>query len=68
MTLIVDDQGVARSEGPVAVPPGRHRAIVVVDDTADTWDAFIARTYGSLAGIDLARPSQGDYEQRDAIA
>jgi len=71
-TLIVDGQGTARIEGTVAVPPGRHRAIVLVDDptirAAETWEAFIERTFGSLAWSDLARHPQGVYEQRDEIA
>jgi len=69
-TLIVDGQGGARLEGAVAVPPGRHQVIVLVDEAAppEAWDAFIARTFGSLADSDLARPPQGDYERRDEIA
>lgn len=70
--LIVDKEGGARIEGPVAVPPGRHHVTVLVDDAVphaiETWDAFIERTFGSLADSDLARPPQGRYEQRDEIA
>ncbi len=70
--LIVDREGGARIEGPVAVPAGRHHVTVLVDDAvshaAETWDAFIERTFGSLAESDLTRPPQGHYEQRDEIA
>lgn len=71
-TLIVDEQGGARLEEPLAIPPSRHRAIMLIDDAAplvtEPWDAFLERTYGSLAGSDLARPPQGAYEHRDEIA
>ena len=70
--MIVDGQGTARIEGTVAVPPGRHRAIVLVDDptlrAAETWEAFIDRAFGSVAWSDLARHPQGVCEQQDEIA
>lgn len=73
-TLIVDGQGVARVDQPVALTPGRHRAVVTVDEeesvssSTEPWSDFIARTYGSLADSDFVRYPQGAYEQRDEIA
>ena len=61
-TLIVDGQGTARIEGTVAVPPGRHWAIVLVDDptlrAAETWEAFIERpSVRSLGAISRDIPT-----------
>jgi hypothetical protein len=32
------------------------------------WSDFIAQTYGSCAGLGLARPDQGEYEQREPMS
>jgi hypothetical protein len=70
-TLIVDEQGGARVDQPLALTPGRHRVMVTVDKEANTSPLaelssdFIVRTYGSLAGSDFMRHPQGMYERRD---
>jgi hypothetical protein len=57
-TLIVDSHGAAHVEGQVRISPGRHRVVVLVDDmaspaveTQESWEDFIMRMSGSLAGI-----------------
>jgi hypothetical protein len=32
------------------------------------WSEFLARTYGSCAGLGLERPDQGDYEHREPLS
>ena len=73
-TLIVDSQGAAHLEGHVRISPGRHRVVVLVDDAAspateanESWEDFIKRTSGSLAGIGFKRPPQGKYEHREEV-
>jgi hypothetical protein len=73
-TLIVDSQGAAHLEGHIRISPGRHRVVVLVDDTAtpavevnESWEDFIKRTSGSLTGIGFKRPPQGKYERREEI-
>ncbi len=74
-TLVVDDQGAAHLEGHVRISPGRHRVVVVVNDTTslgvesnEPWTDFVKRTSGSLAGIGFRRPPQGKYERREELA
>ncbi len=73
-TLIVAGQGVARVDQPLALTPGRHRAVVTINEdeseplSTEPWSDFIGRTYGSLTDRDFVRHPQGTYEQRDEIA
>jgi hypothetical protein len=71
-TLVVDDQGEARLEEHVDIPSGRHRVRVLVDAARPgepmAWEAFIERSFGSLAESDFTRPPQGNFEQRNPIA
>jgi hypothetical protein len=74
-TLIVDGQGVTRVDRPLALTPGRHRALVTINEdeesvsaSTEPWSDFLTRTYGSLADRDFVRHPQGTYEQRDEIA
>lgn len=71
-TITVDVDGAVRVDQPVAIAPGRHRAVLVIDETdepveQESWPDFIERMYGSLADVDLLRYPQGDYERREAI-
>jgi hypothetical protein len=70
-TLVVDGQGAAHLDRPPALAPGRHHAVVTIDESAsdstESWSSFIDRTYGSLADSDLVRRPQDAYEQRDEI-
>jgi hypothetical protein len=72
-TVTVDSDGSARGDQPIPVAPGRHRAVLVIDEAVESqphesWPDFIARTYGSLADVDLVRPPQGEYERQEVIA
>jgi hypothetical protein len=33
----------------------------------DEWHRFVEETYGSCAGMGVERPSQGEFEKREAI-
>lgn len=73
-TLTVDSDGTAHLDQPLPVVPGRHRAVVVVDETIDetpkqpeAWPDWLDRMNGALAGVNLERYPQGDYEQRETI-
>ena len=71
-TVTVDSDGSARVDQPIPVTPGRHRAVLVIDEAVEaqaheSWPDFVARTYGSLADVDLERPPQGEYERREGI-
>ncbi len=72
-TITVDDNGVGHLDRPLTVTPGRHQAVLVIDEAMETaaqesWPEFIDRTYGSLADSDLVRYPQGDYEEREKLA
>jgi hypothetical protein len=63
-------------EGPVNVPPGRHRVVVVFGEQVSAaephgpseWPpGYFEQTFGALADSPLTRMSQGDYEEREAL-
>jgi hypothetical protein len=70
-TITVDEAGVAHLDHPLIIPPGRHRAVLVVDEALEaapeSWSAFLDLTYGSLSESDLERQPQGDDEAREAL-
>ena len=71
-TITVDQDGIGHLDRPLAIAPGRHRAVVVIDEAMEAvgrepWPEFIDRTYRSLADSDLARHPQGVYEQREEM-
>ncbi len=75
-TAMVAEDGSVTIDGPVAVPAGRHRVVLVVDEQTITikspddlgWPpGYFEQTYGSLADIPLKRPEQLPYEEREPI-
>jgi predicted DNA-binding antitoxin AbrB/MazE fold protein len=77
----VFDDGVFRPLEPVDLAKGTRVEVQVPQQngvrTGDTiarqeaamaWPAFVERTYGSCAGLDLERHEQGDFELREPIA
>ncbi len=75
-TATVSEDGVLTVDEPVAVPPGRHRAIMLIDhqDAPATkhsireWpEGYVEQTFGSLADDPLLREPQGDYEERESF-
>lgn len=73
-TITVDADGATRLDHPIQIVPGRHRAVLVIDEaeavepkSQESWPEFINRTFGSLADLDFDRQPQGDYEQRSSI-
>lgn len=70
--VTVGSDGVAHLDQPLSVAPGRHRAVVVIDEAVEpaereSWPDFLDRTFGSLADSDLERHPQGEYEQREEL-
>lgn len=63
------DGSSARIDLPVPVAPGRHPAVVIIDDgmAADDADRWAARTYGSLTDTAFERPPALPLEERDAF-
>jgi len=75
-TATVSEDGVLTVDEPVAVPPGRHRVIVVVDNqdapatkrSAHEWpEGYVEQTFGALADDPLMCEPQGDYEERESL-
>ena len=68
-----DDQGVVHVDVPIGRPGQRVEVLVVWDEVAevdevDREEVGMADLVGLLEGIDLERPAQGEYENRDPIA
>jgi hypothetical protein len=68
-----DDQGVVHVEVPVGRSGQRVEVLVVWTETdepsrGDGAEPSMADLVGLLAGVDLERPPQGEYEKRDPIA
>ena len=68
-----DDQGVVHVDVPIGRPGQRVEVLVVWDDVpeadeVDRAEFGMADLVGLLEGIDLERPAQGEYENRDPIA
>jgi hypothetical protein len=68
-TVTVGDDGVSATIAlPVPVTPGRHPAVVIIDDGAEIDDAaaWAARTYGSVTDETFERPEALPLEERKA--
>lgn len=68
-----DDQGVVHVDVPIGRPGQRVEVLVVWEavaeaDAVDREESGMADLVGLLEGIDLERPAQGEYENRDPIA
>ena len=75
-TATVAEDGSVTIDRPVAVPPGRHRVFLLVDEQTMTaklpddlgWPpGYFEQTYGSLADTPIERPEQLPYEEREPI-
>ena len=71
-TGTIESDGSLTIEQKLDVPPGRHRVVLVIDETPAEqasldWPSFVKETYGSLADIPIARESEGDFERRESI-
>jgi hypothetical protein len=69
-TVVVDNDGVsAHLALPLPVAPGRHAAVVIIDDRAEIEDpvAWVARTYGSITDDTFARPEDLPFEVRESL-
>lgn len=69
-TMTVDDDGVsARVALPTPVAPGRHPAVVIIDDRRGAEDpvAWATRTYGSVTDETFERPEALPFEEREAF-
>jgi hypothetical protein len=67
-TATVDNDGVSATIAlPVPVAPGRHPAVVIIDDGAEIDDlaAWAARTYGSVTDETFERPEALPLEKRE---
>ena len=71
-TATVDTDGALTIDQALAIPPGRHRVVLLIDEAPAEqerldWPSFVEATYGSLADIPITREPEGDYEQREKI-
>jgi hypothetical protein len=75
-TATVAPDGSLTIDGPVNVPPGRHRVVVVFGEQVSATEyhspsewppGYFEKTFGALADHPLTREPQGDYEQREAL-
>ena len=69
-TVSVDNDGVSATIAlPVPVAPGRHPAVIIIDDreTIDDPAAWAARTYGSVTDETFERPEALPLEEREAL-
>jgi len=69
-TVTVGDDGVSATIAlPTPVAPGRHPAVVVIDDEGGGEDslAWAARTYGSVTDETFERPEALPFEERGAF-
>jgi hypothetical protein len=69
-TVIVDNDGVSATIAlPVPVAPGRHPAVVILDDGAEIDDpaAWAARTYGSVTDETFEHPEALPLEERETL-
>jgi hypothetical protein len=69
-TVTVGDDGVSATIAlPVPLAPGRHPAVVIIDDGAEIDDAaaWAARTYGSVTDQTFERPEALPLEEREAL-
>jgi hypothetical protein len=67
-TVIVGSDGRSANLAlPIPLTPGRHAAVVLIDDRADAEDprAWAARTYGSVTDDTFARPEILLFETRE---
>jgi hypothetical protein len=69
-TVTVDNDGVSATIAlPVPLAPGRHPAVVIIDDGAEVDDPaeWAARTYGSVTNETFKRPEALPLEEREAL-
>ena len=69
-TVTVGDDGVSATIAlPVPVAPGRHPAVLIIDEGADIDDpaAWAVRTYGSVTDETFERPEALPLEKREAL-
>jgi len=69
-TVMVSTDGAsAHIDLPVPVTPGRHPAVVIIDDerVADDVERWAARTYGALDDPTFERPPALPLEERGAF-
>ncbi len=69
-TVVVGSDGVsAHLALPIPVAPGRHAAVVIIDDRTEIDDpiAWAARTYGSITDDTFARPEELPFEVRESL-
>lgn len=70
-TMAVDKDGISASIAlPVSVTPGRHPAVVIIDDETESADpvAWAARTFGSVTDETFECPEELPLEDREAFA
>ncbi len=70
-TMTVDSDGISASIAlPVSVAPGRHLAVVIVDDGTEIADpsAWATRTFGSVTDETFECPEELPFEEREAFA
>lgn len=69
-TVTVDDDGVSANISlPTPIAPGRHPAVVIIDDGmgVEDPDAWAARTYGSITDETFEHPEALPLEEREAF-
>jgi hypothetical protein len=69
-TVTVGDDGVSATVAlPVPVAPGRHPAVVIIEDGAQIDDpaAWAARTYGSVTDETFERPEALPLDARETL-
>lgn len=69
-TVVVGSDGVSANLAlPIPVSPGRHSAVVIIDDQAEIDDpvAWVDRTYGSITDATFARPEPLPFEVRESL-
>jgi hypothetical protein len=70
-TVTVDNDDVSTTIAlPVPLAPGRHPAVVIIDDGAEIEDpaAWAARTHGSVTDETFERPEALPLEEREMLA
>lgn len=67
--VVASDGRSANLALPSPLAPGRHAAVVLIDERADAEDprAWVARTYGSVTDDTFARPDVLPFEAREPL-
>lgn len=67
-TVVVGSDGISANLAlPIPITPGRHAAIVLIDDQVTDVDpnAWVARTYGSISDESFAALESLPFEERE---